>query len=319
MQLKVRENPLGVQINAPWIICKPTRKNCVKSRRLPVVSGNRIIARMATWVAEKLGRDTLGLIAAFGDFWRFVGQSFTSLWHGALRWKNIRLVLPQMYEVGFKSVPVIGITGAFIGMVLGIEAYTQFRAIGQENRLGSVINLSVVKQIGPVLAAVMLAGRVGGSLTAELGTMNVTEQLDALRVMGADPIRVLVVPRFLACVILLPVLTIYSDLLGVLGGWLVAVKSLGIPEEPYWRFSALAVDNWQIFEGLIKAMFFGGAIGLISCYKGFTCGSGAQGVGRACTESFVTSFIAIIVLNFFFAKLAKDWYVAIYGIRGIFG
>jgi phospholipid/cholesterol/gamma-HCH transport system permease protein len=108
-------------------------------------------------------------------------------------------------------------------------------------------------------------------------------------------------------------------MLGVIGGWLVAVKSLGIPEDPYWRYSALAVDNWQIFEGLVKATFFGAAIGLISCYKGFTCGAGAQGVGRACTESFVTSFIAIIVLNFFFAKIAKDWYIALYGIRGILG
>ena len=274
---------------------------------------------MPVQLAAKLGRDSLGILAAFGDFWRFVGQAFGWLTRGIFRWKSWRLVLPQMYEVGFKSVPVIGITGAFIGMVLAIEAYTQFRTIGQENRLGSIINVSVVKQIGPVLAAVMLAGRVGGALTAELGTMNVTEQLDALRVMGADPVRVLVVPRFLACVILLPILTIYSDMLGVIGGYIVSVKSLGIPEDPYWRFSAQAVDNWQILEGLAKAMFFGAAIGLISCYKGFTCGAGAQGVGRACTESFVTSFIAIIVLNFFFAKVAKDWYIAIYGIRGIFG
>jgi phospholipid/cholesterol/gamma-HCH transport system permease protein len=274
---------------------------------------------MPVRVAERLGRDTLRLLAAFGDFWQFVGQTFGWLMRGLFRLRNWRLVWPQMYEVGVKSVPVIGITGAFIGMVLAIEAYTQFRTIGQENRLGSIINVSVVKQIGPVLAAVMLAGRVGGALTAELGTMNVTEQLDALRVMGADPVRVLVVPRFLACVILLPILTIYSDMLGVVGGWVVSVKTLGIPQDPYWRYSSQAVDNWQILEGLTKAMFFGAAIGLISCYKGFTCGAGAQGVGRACTESFVTSFIAIIVLNFFFAKIAKDWYVAIYGIRGIFG
>jgi phospholipid/cholesterol/gamma-HCH transport system permease protein len=274
---------------------------------------------MPTRVAERVGRDTLNLLAAFGEFWYFVGRTFRFLGAGTFRWTNLRLVIPQMYEVGFKSVPVIGITGAFIGMVLAVEAYTQFRTIGQENRLGGIINVSVVKQIGPVLAAVMLAGRVGGALTAELGTMNVTEQLDALRVMGADPIRVLVVPRFIACIVLLPILTIYSDMLGVIGGWLVTVKSLGIPADPYWRYSAAAVDNWQIFEGLVKAMFFGAAIGLISCYKGFTCGAGAQGVGRACTESFVTSFIAIIVLNFFFAKVAKDWYISIYGIRGIFG
>ena len=135
---------------------------------------------------------------------------------------------PLMYEVGVQSVPVVAVTGGFIGMVMAVEAYNQFKSIGQENRLGAIINLSVVKQIGPVLAAVMLAGRVGGALTAELGTMNVTEQLDALRVMGADPIRYLVVPRFLACVLLTPILTIYSDLLGVLGGWLVSVHVLGI-------------------------------------------------------------------------------------------
>jgi phospholipid/cholesterol/gamma-HCH transport system permease protein len=165
----------------------------------------------------------------------------------------------------------------------------------------------------------MLAGRIGGALTAELGTMNVTEQLDALRVMGADPIRVLVVPRFLACVMLTPILTIYSDLLGVIGGWLIAVKFLHVPNGPYWHYSALSVDNWQVLQGIFVSIFFGAAIGLISCYKGFTCGAGASGVGRACTESFVTSFIAIIVLNFFFAQLLKEWYLALYGVRTVFG
>src|SRR4029079_18686011 len=210
-------------------------------------------------------------------------------------------------------------TGAFIGMVMAVETHTQFKSIGQEERIGSIIGLSVVKQIGPVLAAVMLAGRIGGSLTAQLGTMNVTEQLDALRVMGSDPIRYLVVPRFIVCMILLPILTIYSDLLGVLGGWVVSTKMLGVPNEAYWIYSAQGVDTWQIMEGIVKSFFFGGAIGLISCYKGFTCGSGASGVGRACTESFVTSFIAISVLNSFFAQLLKDWYLTIYGVRSLFG
>ena len=196
-----------------------------------------------------------------------------------------------MYEVGVRSVPVVAITGAFIGMVMAVETYTQFKAIGQEERLGSVIILSVVKQIGPVLAAVMLAGRIGGALTAELGTMNVTEQLDALRVMGADPIRFLVVPRFIACLILTPMLTIYSDVMGIAGGWFIAVKVLGVPSGPFWHYAQLGVEMWQINEGIIKAFFFGAAIGLIACYKGFNCGAGASGVGRACTESFVASFI----------------------------
>jgi len=267
---------------------------------------------------ERIGREANNTLAAFGDFSIFCARTFRWLW-GWFRPKNIRLLFPLMYEVGVRSVPVISVTGAFIGMVMAVETFTQFQSIGQEERIGSIISLSVVKQIGPVLAAVMLAGRIGGALTAELGTMNVTEQLDALRVMGSDPIRYLVVPRFVVCMILLPVLTIYSDLLGILGGWVISTKFLGVAEQPYWQYAAQGVDTWQVVEGVFKSFFFGGAIGLISCYKGFTCGSGASGVGRACTESFVQSFIAIIVLNFFFAQLLKDWYLTIYGVRSLFG
>lgn len=270
-------------------------------------------------VVENVGRRTNNILALFGDFFIFAGLTFRWLFGTFLKSRTWRLLLPQMWEVGVKSVPVIAITGAFIGMVMAVESYNQFRALGQEERMGSIINLSVVKQIGPVLAAVMLAGRIGCALTAELGTMNVTEQLDALRVMGADPIRYLVVPRLLACLFLTPILTIYSDMLGVLGGYFVAVKALGVPASPYWMFSEQAIDNWQIFEGVVKSFFFGGAIGLISCYKGFTCGAGASGVGRACTESFVTSFVVIMILNFFFAKLAQDLYVALYGNVSLFG
>jgi len=267
---------------------------------------------------ENVGRRTNNTLAVFGDFFTFCGQVFTWLVATFFRGKTWRQVLPQMYDVGVRSVPVIAVTGAFIGMVMAIESYTQFKSIGQEERMGSIINLSVVKQIGPVLAAVMLAGRIGGALTAELGTMNVTEQLDALRVMGADPIGYLVVPRFIACVLLTPILTIYSDILGVLGGYLVAVKGFGIPAAPYWAFSDHAIDTWQVMEGIWKSIFFGAAIGMISCYKGFTCGSGASGVGRACTESFVNSFLTIMVMNFFFAKLLHDLYEAIYGVRSVF-
>src|SRR5688572_3759698 len=190
---------------------------------------------------ERVGLRATSVLEAYGDFFVFVGQTLRWLFAGGLSPKNLRLLVPQFYEIGVRSVPVVAVTGAFIGMVMAIESYATFKTIGQETRLGSVINLSVVKQIGPVLAAVMLAGRVGGALTAELGTMNVTEQLDALRVMGVDPIRYLVVPRLLACILLTPVLTIYSDLLGVLGGWLIAVQYLGVPSAPYWSYSGIAV------------------------------------------------------------------------------
>jgi phospholipid/cholesterol/gamma-HCH transport system permease protein len=278
-----------------------------------------IIRFMPIGFAEEIGRGVSSALAAFGDFSVFCGRVFAWLFSGWFRWKNIRLLFPQFYEVGVKSVPVVGVVGAFIGMVMAVETYQQFRALGQENRLGEVIALSVVKQIGPVLAAVMVAGRVGGSLTAELGTMNVTEQLDALRVMGSDPISYLVVPRFLACILLTPLLTVYSDILGIGGGWFIAVPNLHIPNAMYWQYSESGVEHWQILEGIGKSIFFGGAIGLISCYKGFTCGSGASGVGRACTESFVQSFLTIIVLNFICAQVAREAYSALYGTASMLG
>jgi phospholipid/cholesterol/gamma-HCH transport system permease protein len=268
---------------------------------------------------ENVGRHTNNALSAFGDFCQFVGNTIGWFFISGLKWKNARLLLPQFYEIGVRSVPVVAITGAFIGMVMAIETFAQFKSIGQEDRLGSVIILSVVKQIGPVLASVMLAGRIGGALTAELGTMNVTEQLDALRVMGTDPIRFLVVPRVVACIILTPVLTIYSDMMGIMGGWVIAVKFLGIPNGPFWHYVHTGVEMWQVNEGIIKSIFFGAAIALISCYKGFNCGSGASGVGRACTDSFVASFISIIIMNFFFAQIAHEWYNAIYGNRSVFG
>jgi phospholipid/cholesterol/gamma-HCH transport system permease protein len=273
---------------------------------------------MAGRLIERVGRNTNNTLAAFGDFCDFAGRTFMWVFFG-FKWKNLRLLLPQFFDIGVRSIPVVSVVGAFIGMVMATEGYTQFKSIGQEDRLGSVIILSVVKQIGPVMASVMLAGRIGGALTAELGTMNVTEQLDALRVMGTDPIRFLVVPRFLACIILTPILTIYSDISGIIGGWFVAVRVMGVPNGPFWQYAKTGVEHWQINEGLFKSIFFGAAIGLISCYKGFNCGAGANGVGRACTEAFVSSFICIIIMNYFFATIAHDLYQSLYGMRSLFG
>jgi phospholipid/cholesterol/gamma-HCH transport system permease protein len=197
----------------------------------------------------------------------------------------------------------VAITGAFIGMILALESYVQFSLLGQAERMGGIINVSVVKQIGPVLAAVMVAGRVGGALAAELGTMRVTEQLDAMRAMAADPIPYLVVPRVVACVIMTPILTIYSDILGVAGGWLITVQLYGVSSDQYWEFTRVFIDWWEPASGLIKSVFFGLSIGLIACYKGFNCRAGASGVGRAATEAFVASFLAIIAINLVLAKL----------------
>lgn len=246
-------------------------------------------------------------VDGFGRFTRFAGATVywmcvqPSSW---LRWRNL---LPQIYAVGVLSIPVVAMTGMFIGMILALEGFAQFAALGQEDRIGGVINASVTKQIGPVLAAVMVAGRVGGALAAELGTMKVTEQLDALRAMGSDPIRVLVVPRFVACVIMTPILTIYSDMLGSWGAWVVVVRVFDVPSADYWFHTATFVTWWEPVGGLAKSVFFGACIGLAACYKGFYCRPGAAGVGQAATAAFVASFIAIIIINLVLAQFLNSF------------
>ncbi len=267
-------------------------------------------------IADQLngfGEKLIKGIEGFGRFSSFAFSAWRWLFRGVGTWARFSLLVPQLFQIGTRSIPVMMVVGAFVGMVLAVETYQEFAAIGQELRLGGVINISVVKQIGPVLAAVMLAGRIGGSVSAELGTMRVTEQLDALRVMGTDPVAYLVVPRIVACVVMIPILTVFSDLLGIFGGYLVTVRGFGVNAQGYWEFSARFVAVYDVLTGLIKSVFFGLAIGLISCYKGYYCRSGAAGVGRAATDAFVTSFLAIIVSNFFLAKLLKDLYHVLFG------
>lgn len=268
-------------------------------------------------IVAAIGAQTIDSLSAFGRFWRFAGKTVALFPTTSMRARDWQRLMPQFYRVGVRSVPVMMITGVFVGLVLAAQAGAQLKAAGFEERMGVLVNLSLVSELGPVLAGVMLAGRVGGALTAELGTMNVTEQLDALRVMGADPVRYLVVPRVVACILLAPLLTLYCDLMGALGGWFVAVKLEGIPAEPYAFFTADAVQKWDLFSGLVKAMVFGCAIGLISCYKGFHCKPGAEGVGRACTSAFVTSFIVILISDFYMLRAMQDLYESIWGFKPI--
>lgn len=257
---------------------------------------------------EVTGEKTIEMIANTGRFSRFWGRALVCSFFSLLQPKSYPLIWAQMNIIGVRSVPVIMVTGGFVGMVLAVNAYDQLAGMGLEERLGVLINIAVVKELGPVLAAVMLAGRVGGALTAELGTMNVTEQISAVKSMGTDPIKYLVAPRVLACLLLTPFLIIYADLMGILGGYFVSVIQFKINSAAYWQYSATGVELWDICLGVVKGFFFGGVIALISCYKGFTCKEGAQGVGEACTEAFVGSFISILALNFIFALIAKAIY-----------
>jgi len=264
-------------------------------------------------IIANLGQATLRRIDQFGDFCRFSGRAFGWLPAGLSGWRKLRLIPQQLYEIGVRSIPVVIITGVFVGMVLAVQVAQQFKSVGLEAHMGAIVNLSVLRELGPVLAGIMLAGRVGGGLTAELGTMRVTEQLDALRAMGADPIRVLVVPRLIACMLMIPILVLYADFMGIWGGYVVSVHVYGVNPTDFWRFAERTVMMFDVFYGPIKCFFFGTAMSLICCYKGFRCAPGAAGVGKACTEAFVASAMAILCLNFFLGMLLTTIQIGIWG------
>jgi phospholipid/cholesterol/gamma-HCH transport system permease protein len=262
-----------------------------------------------------IGSKTITLVTALGRWGFFAWQMMRWLLPGLVHWRTWQRAMPLFYEVGNRTLPVIMITGTFVGLVLAIQSYDQLRAAGFEDRMGVLVTLTLVQELGPVLAGVMVAGRVGGALTAELGTMRVTEQISALSVMGVDPIRYLVVPRFLACLLLTPLLTLFCDLCGSLAGWFVAVELKGIPSSHYWFYIEDAIVKWDVMVGFSKSVVFGGTIALIACYKGFYCRTGAEGVGRACTESFVVSFITILATDFFIGTFLSGLYRGIWGVK----
>jgi phospholipid/cholesterol/gamma-HCH transport system permease protein len=264
----------------------------------PAVSTSR---RLITRLGD-MGAHAIGLL---GDWSVFTGQ--------VLGWMVRRrpsrgTFVNSCHVVGVRSVGVIVITGTFIGMVMAVQVYSQFHRLGLQTRIGSLINISVIRELGPVLAATMIAGRVGSAMAAELATMRITEQIDALSVLGANPVHYLVVPRFIACVLLIPLLTVIADFMGVMGGALISLKVYHIEAYHYWAHSAQYIGMWDLFTGLLKSMFFGAAIALISCHRGFNSAPGAEGVGRAATESFVTSFIVILALDFFLAMFLNGLY-----------
>ncbi len=251
---------------------------------------------------------TLGDMAIFS--WRMFVWLFTTR-------PSKGTILPNFYHVGVLSLPVVALTGTFIGMVLAVQSFAQFHSIGLESRLGAVINMSLVRELGPVLAATMLAGRVGSAMAAVLGTMRVTEQIDALISMGANPIHYLVVPRFLACILLIPALTIMADFMGIVGGYFYSVVMLGIDHFQYLNNSRQFVGGWDFFMGIFKSFFFGGTIAIVSCYRGFNCQAGAEGVGRAATAAFVFSFVLILGIDLILNIFLDAVYAAIwpYGAR----
>jgi phospholipid/cholesterol/gamma-HCH transport system permease protein len=211
-------------------------------------------------------------------------------------WRDL---LYQIYFIGVKSQTVVLVTGAFTGMVLSAQTYFQFHKVKMDTASLAVVSVSMCSELGPVLTALMVAGRVGAAIAAEIGTMRVTEQIDALRTLATHPVDYLVVPRLFAAHIALPLLTVESVVIGICSGYLVCVHLLGIEPTYLWQNMLHFSHDVDLVMGLAKAFIFGGMIALIGCYKGLTCGLGAQGVGQATTEAVVYSSITILISNFF--------------------
>ncbi len=255
---------------------------------------------------EWLGEKIVAPIAVIGDFTLFslmaIRWTLFGIPRGSVLW-------PNLYQIGVLSLPVVLVTGGFIGMVLAVQSFDQLRVMHLESRLGSVVNMTLVKELGPVLAATMLAGRVGSAIAAELGTMRVTEQIDALEALGADPIQYLVVPRFLGCVLLIPLLTILADTTGMLCGWIFSVTVLDINSYYYWFHTFEYVTLLDLYSGIVKSLGFGAAIALVACHRGFHARAGAEGVGNAATQTFVFSFVLILFLDFLAGVILSQVYL----------
>ncbi|MCB1149064.1 MAG: ABC transporter permease [Chlamydiia bacterium] len=232
----------------------------------------------------------------------FVGEYFTLIfqviWVSLRRPPHFYLIRDQLYEIGVASLPVVSITGFSTGIVLAAQSFFQLSSYGLTSITGLMVAKAMMVEIGPVLTAFMITGRVGAAMCAELGTMRVTEQIDALRSMAVNPLRYLVAPRFIGGLVMVPLLSIYSCFMGIVGGYLIAVYYYGMDPTTFLDPLPTHIDNFDFFSGIVKSIFFGIVIVTISCYRGMTTRGGAQGVGRSTTNSVVICYSVILITNF---------------------
>tara|TARA_B100001989_G_scaffold251288_2_gene230183 strand:- start:2531 stop:3361 length:831 start_codon:yes stop_codon:yes gene_type:complete len=212
-------------------------------------------------------------------------------------------LMRQLIDIGYYSLPVVGMTALFTGMVLALQSYTGMARFNAESAIAGVVVLSVTRELAPVLAGLMVAGRVGAAIAAEIGTMRVTEQIDALRTLSVNPYKYLIAPRVLAATFMLPVLVLIGDIIGVFGGYLVSVYNLGFSPSPYMEQTWKTLENIDVISGLVKAGVFGFIVSIMGCYHGFNSGRGAQGVGAATTNAVVSASILILIFNYIITQL----------------
>jgi phospholipid/cholesterol/gamma-HCH transport system permease protein len=247
-----------------------------------------------------IGRVFIAFLAAVGRLFIFTSEAILT---GLRPPYYPRQILRQMIEIGYYSLPVIGLTAIFTGAVLALQSYSGFSRFNAESSIAIVVVLSITRELGPVLSGLMVAGRIGAAFAAEIGTMRVTEQIDALTTLSTSPYRYLVFPRLLAGVLMLPCLVVVADIIGVLGGYLVSVHELHFARGPYINSTFEYLKRIDVTSGLTKAAVFGFIVALMGCYHGYHSKGGAQGVGQATTNAVVSASILILLFNYMLTSL----------------
>ena len=249
---------------------------------------------------QTIGGTFLGFLAAVGRLSLFTTLSVSHCLRPPI---YPRLILKQMIDIGYYSLPVVGLTAIFTGMVLALQSYTGFARFSAESAIPNVVIVSITRELGPVLAGLMVAGRVGAAMAAEIGTMRVTEQIDALNTLATNPFKYLVAPRLIAGLTMLPLLVLVADIIGVFGGYLVSTQKLGFNPSAYLQNTWDFVEFQDVLSGLVKAAVFGFLVALMGCYHGYNSRGGAQGVGAATTNAVVSASILILCFNYFITEL----------------
>ncbi len=250
--------------------------------------GMRLIKRLAEFVTQ------------LGGMTQLLASSIVIVFTHPPRWREITR---QMFNFGIQSAPVVLLTGAATGAILALQTWYQFRLMQMESAIGPVVSLSMANELGPLLTGIMVAGRMGAAMAAELGTMRVTEQIDALRSLATDPVRYLVVPRLIAGLVMIPMLTAFSIACGIVGGALVAIDLKGVNAAFYWNNTIRFTEPSDIWVGIIKAAVFAMIIVIVACYKGFNASGGAEGVGKATTGTVVAASVTILITDFFLTNI----------------
>ncbi len=252
-----------------------------------------------------IGRYALEFLVQLSRVSDLAGRTFYWTFIGPLKGKGLRWIstIEQMVLIGYDSIPIVGLITFFVGLIIAMQSAYQLAPFGATVYVADLVAVSVTRELAPLLTAIVITGRSGSAITAEIGTMKVSEEIDALKTMGFNPVKFLVVPKVLAMIIMVPILTILADVLGILGGYLISIATVDVTSLRYINQTTSALQFMDLFSGLVKSFFFALIIAIIGCYEGFNVKGGAEGVGKSTTRSVVASFVVIIAADVFFTAL----------------